>query len=158
LFMRGGPSQLETFDPKPGTEHGGPTKAISTAAPGVQIAEHWPKVAAALKDIAVVRSMTNREGEHAPAAYQLHTGYAPGAGVNRPSTGSLSAPEPGAADFDPPHFVSVGNRATTIGSGFIGMQFAPFVVANAEQMPGNVELPQGVNSARFGRRLDLLKD
>src|SRR5260370_41308773 len=42
LYMRGGPSQLETFDPKPGTEHGGPTQAIGTAAPGVRIAEDWP--------------------------------------------------------------------------------------------------------------------
>jgi hypothetical protein len=158
LFMRGGPSQLETFDPKPGTEHGGPTRASSTAASGVQIAEHWSRVAAAMKDIAVVRSMTNREGEHARAAYQLHTGYVPGGGVKHPSIGSLVASELGAADFDLPHFVSIGNRATTVGSGFLGMQFAPFVVANAEQMPGNVELPQGVNSARFGRRLDLLKD
>jgi hypothetical protein len=158
LFMRGGPSQLETFDPKPGTEHGGPTKAISTAALGVQVAENWPKVAEAMKDIAVIRSMTNREGEHARAAYQLHTGYAPGGGVKHPSIGSLVASELGAADFDLPSFVSVGNRATTVGSGFLGMQFAPFVVANPEQMPGNVELPQGVNTGRFTRRLDLLKD
>src|SRR4051794_28823480 len=55
LFMRGGPSQLETFDPKPGHANGGPTKAIPTDVPGVQIAEHWPHVAKAMKDIALVR-------------------------------------------------------------------------------------------------------
>jgi hypothetical protein len=158
LFMRGGPSQLETFDPKPGTEHGGPTKAIPTAASGIQVAEHWPNVAKAMKDIALIRSMTNREGEHARAAYQLHTGYLPGGGLKHPSIGSLVASELADHEFDLPHFVSVGNRATTIGSGFLGMQFAPFVVANAEQLPGNVELPTGVNTQRFGRRLDLLKD
>src|SRR5947199_2253808 len=64
LFMRGGPSQFETFDPKPGTTIGGPTKAIDTAVSGIQIAEHWPNVAKAMKEIALVRSMTNREGEH----------------------------------------------------------------------------------------------
>src|SRR5690348_15928591 len=58
LFMRGGPSQFETFDPKPGNDHGGPTKAISTAAPGIQIAEDWPHTAKAMKDIALIRSMT----------------------------------------------------------------------------------------------------
>src|SRR5438105_2795320 len=72
LFMRGGPSQLETFDPKPGTEHGGPTTAIPTAVHGVQIADNWPAVAKAMQDIALVRSMTSREGEHARATYQLH--------------------------------------------------------------------------------------
>ena len=45
LFMNGGPSQFETFDPKPGTDHGGPTKGIPTSIPGVQVAEHWTKVA-----------------------------------------------------------------------------------------------------------------
>src|SRR5712692_10645723 len=53
LFMRGGPSQMETFDPKPGTDHGGPTKAIATAVSGIQIAESWPNVAKATKDIAL---------------------------------------------------------------------------------------------------------
>src|SRR5262249_35231084 len=64
LFMRGGPSQLETFDPKPGTDHGGPTRAVATAAAGIQVAEHWPGVARAMKDIAIIRSMTNTEAEH----------------------------------------------------------------------------------------------
>src|SRR5438552_17237495 len=61
LFMRGGPSQLETFDPKPGTDHGGPTRAIPTAVSGIQVADPWTNVAARMKDIALVRSMTNRE-------------------------------------------------------------------------------------------------
>jgi hypothetical protein len=72
--------------------------------------------------------------------------------------GSIVASEIGPEGFDLPSFVSVGNRATTIGSGFLGMQFAPFVVANPQQLPTNVELPQGINTSRFGRRLDLLKD
>jgi len=158
LFMRGGPSQLETFDPKPGTEHGGPTKSISTAVSGIQIAEGWTKLAEAMKDITLIRSMTNREGEHARATYQLHTGYVPSGTVKYPSIGSIVASEIGPSDFDLPHFVSIGNRLATIGSGFLGMSLAPFVVGNPEQMPTNVELPRGINSQRFSRRLDLLKD
>src|SRR5437588_3140475 len=53
LFMNGGPSQFETFDPKPGTSNGGPTKGIPTSISGVQVAEHWPKVAKQLGDIAL---------------------------------------------------------------------------------------------------------
>jgi uncharacterized protein (DUF1501 family) len=159
LFMRGGPSQFETFDPKPGATNGGPTKAISTAVSGIQIAEGWTNIAARMKDIAVIRSMNNREGEHARAVYQLHTGYIPGGGLKHPSFGSITAAELGAPDFDLPNFVSIGgNRAGLIGSGFLGAQYAPFVVANAAQMPSNVELPQGVNAGRLNRRLDLLKD
>src|SRR4051812_39162719 len=63
LFMRGGPSQFETFDPKPGTTNGGTTKAIPTAVNGIQVAEAWPQTARMMKDIALIRSMTNKEGE-----------------------------------------------------------------------------------------------
>src|SRR5437763_2240785 len=85
LFMRGGPSQFETFDPKPGTTNGGPTKAISTAVSGISIAEGWEKTAQQMKDIALIRSMTNKEGEHQRATYQLHTGYVPNGSVKYPS-------------------------------------------------------------------------
>lgn len=158
LFMRGGPSQLETFDPKPDTANGGPTKAIPTAVSGIRIAEHWPKVAGSMKDIALIRSMTNREGEHQRATYQLHTGYAPMGSVKFPSFGSIVASEIGPKEFDLPHFVSIGNRATTIGSGFLGMQYAPFVVANPSQLPSNVALPRGVTDKRLARRLNLMQE
>jgi len=68
------------------------------------------------------------------------------------------ASELGKKDFDLPNFVSVGSRNAAVGSGFLGMHVSPFVVANPEQMPSNAELPQGINTKRFGRRLDLLKD
>src|SRR5689334_8130023 len=57
LWMAGGPSQFETFDPKPGAETQGPTKAIATSVPGVQVAEHWGRTARVMKELAVVRSM-----------------------------------------------------------------------------------------------------
>jgi uncharacterized protein (DUF1501 family) len=158
LFMRGGPSQFETFDPKPGKDHGGPTKAIPTAVSSIDIAEHWPQTAKVIKDIALIRSMTNKEGEHQRATYQMHTGYVPLASIKHPSLGAIVASEIAPPEFDLPHFVSVGNRFTTVGSGFLGMQYAPFVVQNPQQMPTNVELPGGVNDKRFTRRLGLLKD
>src|SRR5437870_5043615 len=64
LFMNGGPSQFETFDPKPGHTNGGPTTDIETATAGIRIASAWPNVAREMNSIALVRSMTNREGEH----------------------------------------------------------------------------------------------
>src|SRR5437763_16754209 len=57
LWMAGGPSQFESLDPKPGAETQGPTRAIPTSIPGVQIAEHWPRLAGVLNELAVVRSM-----------------------------------------------------------------------------------------------------
>src|SRR5262245_16076694 len=64
LWMAGGPSQFETFDPKPGAATQGPTRAIATSASGIHIAEHWTDVARVMKDVAVIRSMTSKEGNH----------------------------------------------------------------------------------------------
>ncbi|MEQ9410917.1 MAG: DUF1501 domain-containing protein [Fuerstiella sp.] len=151
LWMQGGPSQFETFDPKPGTENGGPTEAIQTSVDGIRIADNFPKVAGIMDDIALVRSMTNKEGSHPRATYQMHTGYIPSGSVKHPSIGSCIAQQIGDADSELPSFVSVGN---TQGAGFLGMDYEPFVVNNPGQMPSNVTLP--VPADRFNRRMGLL--
>src|SRR5262245_31466115 len=71
LWMAGGPSQIDTFDPKPG----GPLKPIATSAPGLQFTELLPTLAKQAHHLAVVRSMSTKEGDHARATYHLRTGY-----------------------------------------------------------------------------------
>src|SRR5258708_1257396 len=71
LWMNGGPSQIDTFDPKPGHPNGGQFKAIDTAAEGVKISEHLPKLAREMKDIALIRSMSTKEGDHGRATFHL---------------------------------------------------------------------------------------
>ena len=151
LWMRGGPSQFETLDPKPGTESGGPTEAISTAVPGIQLADNFPRLAEIMRDVALIRSMTSKEGSHPRATYQMHTGYIPAGSVKHPSLGSCIAQQLGDPESDLPSFISVGG---TQGAGFLGMDYEPFVVRNAGQMPANAELPTSRN--RFQRRLGLL--
>jgi hypothetical protein len=152
LWMAGGPSQLETFDPKPGTEHGGETRAIATAISGVSIAEGWNQTAKMMKDIALVRSMTNKEGNHQRATYQLHTGYVPSATIKHPHLGCSMVSELGESKFDLPHIVSIGGP--TIGAGFLGAALEPFVVQNPQKPPENTQ-PK-VAAVRFRRRLVLL--
>src|ERR1700750_478654 len=62
LWLAGGPSHIDTWDPKPGQSTGGPFKAIGTSATGIQLCEHFPKVAAQMKHCALIRSMTSKEG------------------------------------------------------------------------------------------------
>src|SRR5215472_12156202 len=100
LWMAGGPSQFETFDPKPGAETQGPTKAIPSCVPGIQVAEHWTRTAGVMNDLAVIRSMTSTEGNHGRATYLLHTSYAPSGGITHPGLGSQVAQEIGPANFD----------------------------------------------------------
>ena len=153
LWMAGGPSQLETFDPKPGTEHGGETKAVATAVPAISIAEGWGHTAKVMKDIALVRSMTNKEGNHQRATYQLHTGYVPSATIKHPHLGCSMVSELGESKFDLPHIVSIGGP--TIGAGFLGAAIEPFVVQNPQQPPENTQPRVGAD--RFRRRLGLLE-
>ena len=136
LWMAGGPSQMETFDPKPATSNGGDTKAIDTAVAGIKIANGWNKVAEVMKDIAIIRSMTNKEGNHQRATYQLHTGYAPTGTVKHPNIGCVVANELGDPKFDLPHIVSIGSG--TIGAGLLGVWLEPFVVQDSNWPPANV--------------------
>jgi hypothetical protein len=154
LWMAGGPSQFETFDPKPGAPTQGPTRAIATSAPGVQVAEHWTRTAAVMRDLAVIRSMTSKEGNHGRATYLLHTSYPPSGGVVHPGFGPLVAQQLGEADFDLPHCVSISGE--TAGPSFLGVRYAPFVVTDPNQPPDN--LPPPVPAGRLTRRLGLLRD
>src|SRR5262249_26965092 len=74
-WMAGGPSQSESSDPKPESPNQGPTKAIPSAASGIRVAEHWQRTAAVMGELAVIRSMTSKEGNHGRATYLLHTSY-----------------------------------------------------------------------------------
>src|SRR5579862_340643 len=69
LWMNGGPSHLDTWDPKPGAATGGPFQAIKTRAPEIQICQHMPQVADVADKIAIVRSMSSKEGNHQRAQY-----------------------------------------------------------------------------------------
>jgi hypothetical protein len=157
LWMQGGPSQFETFSPLPGHANGGETKAISTAAPGVQIADNFPETAKMMQDIAIIRSMTSREGSHPRATFFLHTGYLPTASVKYPAFGSVAAEQLRLASLDLPAFVRVGNfgRQGNADGGMLGVEYDPFNLATAGKAPDNV-LPS-TDFSRLGRRLDLLE-
>src|SRR5262245_43562788 len=73
LWMSGGPSHMDTFDLKPGHANGGPVKEIATSVPGIKISEHLPGVAKQMKRMAIIRSMSTREADHARGTYLMHT-------------------------------------------------------------------------------------
>src|SRR5688572_3855894 len=73
LWMDGGPTHKDTFDLKPGTKDGGDFKPIPTSVPGIEISEHFPKLAEQMHHGAIVRSMSTGEGAHGRAKYYLHT-------------------------------------------------------------------------------------
>src|SRR5262245_41680982 len=132
LWMAGGPSQLDTFDLKPGTENGGPIQEIQTATAGVKISEHLPLLAKQTQHLAIVRSMQTKEGDHGRAAAHLHTAYLPQASIRFPSLGALVSNEVAADHGDLPGFVSVGGSFAqpAVAAGFLGLRHAPLVVTS----------------------------
>src|SRR5262245_12438045 len=89
LWMSGGPTQTDTFDLKTGHANAGPFKPIDTAVSGIKISEHLPLIAKHAKDLAIVRSMSTREGDHGRAMQHLRCGYLPQGAIEFPTFGSL---------------------------------------------------------------------
>jgi hypothetical protein len=153
LWLNGGPSHIDTFDPKPGQ----PTarfKSIKTRARGLELCEHLPLLADHGDRLAVVRSMTSAEGNHDRARYLLHTGYSPNPTVRHPSLGGWVSQEIGSKSAELPNFVSIGGPS--LGAGFLGLQNGPFILDNPGQPPQNVTLPKNVDDARFADRRVML--
>ncbi len=126
--MGGGPSTMDMWDLKPGAPTGGQFKPISTSADGVQICEHLPEMAKLMKHMAIVRSMSTREADHNRGRYYMHTGYVPNPNIEHPGYGSVIAHEliDQVPHLEIPPFVAVGGGS--VGPGFLGMTWAPFVV------------------------------
>ncbi len=175
LWMNGGPSQMDTFDLKPGHVNGGPYKEIKTSAPDLRISEHLPRIARFGDRMAVVRSMSTKEGEHGRATFLMRTGYQPTGPIQYPTLGSLVAKELGDEDAPLPNFVSIGParffNGSAYGPGFLGPRYAPLVVGDSNlfvqpQERGyeqalkvkDIDLPGGVDRAHANARIDLLQE
>jgi hypothetical protein len=155
LWMSGGPSHKDTFDLKPGSKGAGDFRPIKTSAPGVEISEHLPQLAARMHHGVVVRGMSTPEGAHPRARYNLHTGYREGqGGVVYPSIGSIVACEVGRPEATVPAFVAIGDKS--FGSGFIGPKYQPLVVSNPAR--GVEDLKALVADTQFEKRIGLLEE
>lgn len=142
LWMSGGPSQMETFDPKEGQTNGGPTKSIDTSVSGIRIAENLPKVAGVMEHLAPIRSMATKEGDHTRATYFMRTGYLPQGPIQYPSMGAFLGKQLKKPECDLPSYVSINPfRAfspAAYGPGFLGPAWSPLVVGSETDKDKNV--------------------
>jgi hypothetical protein len=167
VWLDGGPTHYETFDPKPQApaEIRGEFAAIDTSVPGVQFSEHVPKLAAMADRIAIVRSIRHDQGNHGAGNHYMMTGSPPripvgcGAFVSfHPSLGSVTAHHRGHKDGLPAYF-SIPSATRSGGPNFLGAQYAPFVVPNDPNSSRfrvrDVALPKGLEPDRFAVRREL---
>jgi uncharacterized protein (DUF1501 family) len=164
LWMSGGPSQTDTFDPKPGHPNGGQFKAIETATPGVRIGEHLPLLAKEMNHLALIRSMATREGDHGRATLHLRTGNLPQGGIDYPTFGSLISNERARPEDDLPGYVSINPRGlgtAALSAGFLGSRHAPLVVGgngDGELRVQDLGLPASIGPDRSAERRGLLAE
>jgi hypothetical protein len=141
LWMDGGPSQFDTFNPKIGSKFQGPGKAISTNVPGVEFAEYWPKTAQVMDKIALIRSMKSDERDHFRAIKLVRTGYPIKPTIAYPTWGSVVARDRYDPGFDLPAFVRIGKpriKTRDVNSGVLGPRYESFKIDEPTKLPDDV--------------------
>jgi hypothetical protein len=159
LWLAGGPSQLETWDPKPGRPTGGPFASIPTSVPGVHLGELMPEMARRMHKLTLIRSVNSRDAGHGTAAEMMLRGRKNEAALTYPDIGCLIAKELGRADSKVPGYVSFysqteGRGNTNATPSFLGARYAPMIL-NDGMMPPNLSRLANITSADHRDRAQL---
>ncbi len=167
IWMDGGPSHYETFDPKPEApvEIRGQFSPIATQTPGMFFSQPLKRLAGISNELAIVRSIRHDQGNHGAGNHYMMTGAPPripvgcGAFVSfHPSLGSVVSRQVGAPDGVPPYF-SMPNMSRSGGPNFLGARHAPFIVPDDPNRSGfrvrDVTVPTGLTDARFESRQEI---
>ncbi len=178
IFLKGGPSHLDTFDPKPDApaEVRGTFRTISTKVPGITFSEHVPCLANVADKLTVVRSLTHKDTGHPSAAYEMTTGHPYPRGMNladnstrddHPHLGSAVAALRGKTSLGPPfalvpdYLVVNGQFRSGQNAGFLGKRFDPLVPggdpSRDDFRPVDLGLGEAVETARLHERRQLLE-
>jgi len=167
IWLWGGPSQLETFDPKPDApvDYNNGLKAIPTSAPGLRIHEWWPELAKCGTLYSLVRTMTHPHAGHETATYLMQTGRNPGGGDVFPAIGAVTAmmrTRDGSYQGDLPPFVILTQAKGRFSEvGFLGDRYAPIVTGgspnSARFVVDGIVPPGGLSPDEMSRRFDLLR-
>ena len=164
IWQWGGPSQLETFDPKPDAsrDYNGGLKAIPTNVPGITIHEWWPELAKCADLYSVIRTMTHTQFGHESAAYLMQTGRLPGGGEVCPAIGaviSLMKKDEYKGDL-PPYVILTRAKGRFSEVGFLGDEAAPLVTGgkpnSARFAVDGIVPPEGITQKISEERFELL--
>ncbi len=155
LWLQGGPSQLETWDPHPGSPIGGQVRAIPTTVPGLKISDFLPRMAEQMDSLSVIRSLTSKEGDHQRGTYFVKTGWRPDPTLTHPALSAIiteAMPDP---SVEIPMHVSLCANEMAARGGFLGARYDAFKVFDPGRNLQN--LRAGVDTERQQRRLTNLE-
>lgn len=139
LWLAGGPSQLETLDPHPGTNIAAGTRAIDTAVPGIQLAERLPRLAERMDMLCLIRSLVSKEGDHARALQLAKTGNPPSATIAHPSIGAICCQQLPRAGAEIPRHVSILSGDSAGRGGILGPEYDAFQLGDPAQPVPDVQ-------------------
>ncbi|HEY5314774.1 MAG TPA: DUF1501 domain-containing protein [Pirellulales bacterium] len=151
LWLAGGPSQLETFDPHPGRSIAGGSRAIDTAVRGVQLAAGLEQLAAQLGSVALVRNLVSKEGDHQRGTYLLKTGYRPDPTVVHPAIGAICCHQLAVGKTEIPRHVSILSQQWPGRGGLLGNQYDAFQTGDPQHKVPDISA--AVDAARIAARL-----
>jgi hypothetical protein len=157
VWLDGGMSQLESWDPKPNTPFGGPFRAIQTAVPGTRISELLPNCAKQMKHLAVVRSVSTQDDSHSAGVDRINRGDPKNRGVVYPYFGSAVAKLVGPGDSALPPYVWVKPMSGGFvykDAGFLGPKFGALALGDGKP-PANLVRPKDLTDADDGERNEL---
>lgn len=155
LYMAGGMTHLDTFDPKPGQEVQGPVEAIKTSADGIQLSQYLPETARHGDKIAVIRSLTSTQGAHERANYLMHTSYTQRGTIQHPALGAWSIKMSGKLNPTLPGNVLIAGGSQHPGAGFFESRLAPVPIGDPAAGLQNSVRPRNVTAEQQDRRLAL---
>lgn len=155
LYMSGGMTHMDTFDPKPGHENQGPVKAIPTVVDGIEISEYLPQMANHTDKVAIVRSMSSTAGAHDQANYLMHTSYDMRATIRHPGVGAWLQKFHGRLNPNLPGSVFVGGSSRINGgAGFFESSYEPLAINDPNAGLKNSKR-RGISEQVFDHRLKL---
>jgi len=163
IWLDGGPSHLDTFDPKPEapSEIRSPFQAIPTNVAGVQVCEHLPRTARIMGDVALLRSLTHELGNHDTGTRFLLSGHRPTPALQYPSLGSVVAHELRSTAAMPPYIAipndAVGGDSNGARAGYLPGAFSAFNVGDDPSRVRDLSPPEGVSFARSDQRREMLR-
>ncbi len=155
LYMRGGISHIDTFDPKPGRPEMGGVEAITTSADGVQISEWFPQMAKQMHHVSLVRSMTSTQGIHERGTYLAHTSYIMTPTISHPSLGTWAVMLLGADNPVLPGNILINGSPQHPRSGYMPTHLAPLPIVDPGEGLQNAALPPKISQSDFERRTKL---
>ena len=160
--MHGGLSQLESWDPKPGTDTGGPCLSIPTSVPGVHISELMPRTAQQMHHLCLVRGVNINDNDHGKGRYKMMTGRVQVPGANDPRIGAVAArvlmPEdyalPGHIVISPGGGGGRNNDASYLGPRYASVQLGGGKPPQNSTLPDNISVESDASRQEFRRRLN----